>query len=608
MPSRLRVPAPAPFQCSPTVRPTASLWISTRWVANSSASRLRSGKSRHAGMFRGETSPAGQIMVPPTSSARTVATVEDRRPLLDLQQLLAHRVDDRFHPRVQVQLLEDVADVVLDGVLGDVELLGDVAVVVALGDELEDLHLAVGEPRGGELLLLVGSFDHGGELVEELGGHRRGDQRLALGDRADGVGDLLDGDLLEQVAVGAGLDGVVEVGLLVGDRQHEDLGVGDEVLDGLGRLDAAAPRHADVHQHHVGHQLLGLVDGLGAVAGLSDDLDVVLLLEHHLEATAEQRVVVHDQHADGLPCAPRSRLPVVGHALPSQLAGLLRAHHGFGSSATAPSSPRRYTTLAWSVSSWSAGAPPWGSPDPSRSSGAPPWGSPDPSGGGRGGMALTPSACWVRSTRRPLSFLTWRSRRSTTWSTAADGSVALAWARTSPDLVVRVTSTRCGSATRGLRSSENSTSIAKIRSSNRWSLVSLRSARARSFSGTAVFLPFTVTCMGSSQSGRRVWSIAPGRPPREPWNPARAVGSACRMTSARGSSSFMTRGSYWPDSTQGNRSQSHNAASVSWQNSGQNRTSGWLGRLDRPGRATSGPGEAMAGLVRRVAGARKTKS
>src|SRR4029453_18395033 len=44
------------------------------------------------------------------------------------------------------------------------------------------------------------------------------------------------------------------------------------------------------------------------------DLDVVLLLEHHLEPTAEQRVVVHDQHADGITCAPRSRLPVVGHA------------------------------------------------------------------------------------------------------------------------------------------------------------------------------------------------------------------------------------------------------------------------------------------------------
>src|SRR5205814_1055786 len=37
-----------------------------------------------------------------------------RRALLDLEQLFLDRVDDRFHPRVQVQLLQDVADVVLD--------------------------------------------------------------------------------------------------------------------------------------------------------------------------------------------------------------------------------------------------------------------------------------------------------------------------------------------------------------------------------------------------------------------------------------------------------------------------------------------------------------
>ena len=64
MPSRLAVPEPAPFQCSPTVSPTASLWISTRSLANSSARRLRRGKPRQAGMLSGETSPDGHTMGP----------------------------------------------------------------------------------------------------------------------------------------------------------------------------------------------------------------------------------------------------------------------------------------------------------------------------------------------------------------------------------------------------------------------------------------------------------------------------------------------------------------------------------------------------------------
>src|SRR6266508_2615866 len=118
--------------------------------------------------------------------------------------------------------------------------------------------------------------------------------------------EAIDGELLQQVAVRTRLDGVVEVRLLIGDGQHQDLGMGDEVLDGLCRFDASPPRHANVHQDDIGHELLGLLDGLGAIAGLAHDLDIVFLLENHLEPATEQCVVVHDQHADGVSCARRS--------------------------------------------------------------------------------------------------------------------------------------------------------------------------------------------------------------------------------------------------------------------------------------------------------------
>src|SRR6266536_1984183 len=229
MPSRSAVPMPAPFQCSPTATPTASLWMRTGSTSNSRMRRWRSGKPRHAGRLSGETSPAGQTIgpphetpipsrspgrlsaplsaaaqqaisasysisgsvprgdgtlarlriraspsttpaasfVPPTSTPRTRATPR----LFDLEQLLAHRVYDCLHPRMQVQLLEDVADVVLHGVFGDIQLFGDVTLVVALGDQLEDLHLPVREPWCGQLLLLVGPLDHACELVEQLRGH-----------------------------------------------------------------------------------------------------------------------------------------------------------------------------------------------------------------------------------------------------------------------------------------------------------------------------------------------------------------------------------------------------------------------------------------------------
>src|SRR3954469_21711942 len=113
----------------------------------------------------------------------------------DLEQLLSYGVDDGFHPRVQLELLQDVADVVLHGVLADEQLLGDVAVVEVLRDELEDLHLAIRESWRRYLLAVIGPLDHRGELGEQLAGHRRADQRLTAVHGADRARDLLDGDL-----------------------------------------------------------------------------------------------------------------------------------------------------------------------------------------------------------------------------------------------------------------------------------------------------------------------------------------------------------------------------------------------------------------------------
>ena len=73
----------------------------------------------------------------------------------------------------------------------------------------------------------------------------------------------------------------------------------EQVLDLAGGLDARALGHADIHQHDVGHRLLRPIDGLGPIGRLAHELDVGLLLEHHLETAPEQRVVV--DHHDAQP-------------------------------------------------------------------------------------------------------------------------------------------------------------------------------------------------------------------------------------------------------------------------------------------------------------------
>ena len=58
------------------------------------------------------------------------------------------------------------------------------------------------------------------------------------------------------------------------------------------------PRHPDVHQDDVGAGPRGSVDRRRAVAGLADDVEVGLGVDHHAEPGAHQRLVVDEDDAD----------------------------------------------------------------------------------------------------------------------------------------------------------------------------------------------------------------------------------------------------------------------------------------------------------------------
>src|SRR5690606_34073705 len=174
--------------------------------------------------------------------------------------------------------------------LRQVEALADLAVGQALGDELEDLALLLGEP--GQLVLLAVA-----DAVEHPGGHRRVEQRLAPADPPDGVDQVGALHLLEQVAGGAGHDRRVDR-VVVGERRQHDAGdLGVARADVAADLDAVA-----VGQPHVAHRDVGARGGdagqrfLGG-ARLADDLQVVLGLEELADPPADDLVVVEQEHS-----------------------------------------------------------------------------------------------------------------------------------------------------------------------------------------------------------------------------------------------------------------------------------------------------------------------
>ena len=129
------------------------------------------------------------------------------------------------------------------------------------------------------------------ERVEHEAGQPRREDRVAVGDALDRVGEPLGVDRLGDVAARAGADHGDHVLRRVGDRERQEAHVraaGDATT-------ATPPPSGMCTSSSTTSGFVGLDqrDGLVDVAGLADDLDAPLELAAH--ARAEQRVVV-DQH------------------------------------------------------------------------------------------------------------------------------------------------------------------------------------------------------------------------------------------------------------------------------------------------------------------------
>ena len=82
---------------------------------------------------------------------------------------------------------------------------------------------------------------------------------------------------------------------------------GSHLADAADGFDPLHLRHAQVEQGDVGAMALEGVDRFAAVRRLGDDLQVGLVIDDVGDAGAQQRVVVHDQHARRTRPAPAAR-------------------------------------------------------------------------------------------------------------------------------------------------------------------------------------------------------------------------------------------------------------------------------------------------------------
>ena len=176
-------------------------------------------------------------------------------------------------------------------VLADAQGGCDLLVPEAARDETQHVELAIGK---GVRPARLGGRPR--QLGDDPGGRRRRDRRFPASDRLDHRSQLGGLEVLEQIATGTDLDGLEQVVLVLTDGEHDDprvrLGEGDATC----RLEAAASRHPDIHEHEVGLEPGRERDRLLPVTRRADHV-VAPRSQERGDAVTEERVVVGQEDA-----------------------------------------------------------------------------------------------------------------------------------------------------------------------------------------------------------------------------------------------------------------------------------------------------------------------
>ena len=207
----------------------------------------------------------------------------------------------------QAQLVEQARDVVLDRLLGQEHLRGDLPVGQPVGDVIQDPALLLGQG-----LELLGQVLRVADALQHPLGDRRVQQRLSGRDPPHPVDQIGAADLLEHVARGPGHDGGEQrlVVLVRGQDQALDRRV--DRADLPADVDAAAVGQPGVEHRDVGPQRRDPGGRLLRRTGLADHLDVALALQQLTQAAPDHLVVVEQEDSDHAFSLPGNRARVVG--------------------------------------------------------------------------------------------------------------------------------------------------------------------------------------------------------------------------------------------------------------------------------------------------------
>ena len=210
-------------------------------------------------------------------------------PLRLIDQPMVNGVQRQFEAVGDAELVEDVMQMVFDGLFGDEELFADFLVAEALRDELHDFFLAVAEQW---LFAARAGLAGLGKRFHDLGGHAVVEPDFAGMHAVNAFHEQVGGGLLQHYAACAEAHGANDVAIVFRGGQNDDARGQRIEIDFLENGQAVFIRHAEIEEKNVGLELSEELDALRAVLGFPDDGDVFVGIEKLPQAIAKDRVVI----------------------------------------------------------------------------------------------------------------------------------------------------------------------------------------------------------------------------------------------------------------------------------------------------------------------------
>src|SRR3954464_8941238 len=206
------------------------------------------------------------------------------------------RLQDSAGPVANAEFRQDAGGVVLDGSFRGAQRVGDLAIAVAARHQPQDLDLAPGQRirRTQRVEVPVHVF----EAAQHPFGHGGPGGRSARGDLANGLGQLLERDVLQQIASRSGPHRLEQRHIIIKGCQDDYRREIPFRLQCLEYLDAVLFRHPEIEQHHVRLFTADRSEAVVPIGRLRDYRHVAGEFEQRAHALPDQVLIVDEDDAD----------------------------------------------------------------------------------------------------------------------------------------------------------------------------------------------------------------------------------------------------------------------------------------------------------------------